>query len=110
MLVAATTNMPVLPTVTVSLAGFVVIDGSEIGGGVGGGVGGRVGVGGGVVGGRGAGDVIGPAFTLPPTLEQPDKNNAGNTKSVRRCKVLAQRGRGFGSRGRGCLIKKNKSS
>jgi hypothetical protein len=85
------------------------MDGGETGAGVGGGVGsgGGVGDGGGVGAGEGgAGEEGAVVFTLPPTLEQPDTNSAGKVKSVRRCKILAQKGRDFGSRGQGCLINK----
>lgn len=73
-----------------------MIDGGETGGGSG--VGGGVGDG-------GAGD-DGGVFTLPTIPVQPDRNNVSKAKSVRRWEVIAQKGRGFGSRGRGCLIKK----
>jgi len=105
-LAAATTNTPLFPTVTVSLAGFVVIDGGETG--VGGGVGSGGGVGDGGAGDEGGDD--GDVFAVPTTLEHPDRNNAGKASNVRRCKVFAQKGRGFGSRGQGCPIKKKKSS
>jgi hypothetical protein len=85
--VAATTNTPEFPTVTVSLAGFDVIDGAEV-----------VGVG-------GSGDE-GGTFTVLTKPVQPERNNTGSKRSVKRCKILAQRGRGFGSRGEGCLLNK----
>ena len=67
---AATANEPLFPTVTVSLAGFVVIDGAEVG----------------VVGSGGGGG----AFTFPTKPVQPDRNNAGNARSMKKCKILAQ--------------------
>jgi hypothetical protein len=85
-----TTNTPVFPTVTVPLTGFVTIDGAEVG------MGGSIDEGG--------------VFTFPTNPVQPEKNSAGKVKSMRRCRVFAQKGRGFGSRGQGCLINKKKSS
>lgn len=106
-LAAATTNIPLLPTVTDSLTGFVVIEGGETGAGVGG-AGGGGSDGGGAKGATGGIGAI--VFTLPPIFAQPDTNNAGKVRSVRRCRIFAQNGRVFGSRGQGCPINKKKSS
>ena len=78
---------PLFPTVTVSLAGFVMMEGGETSGGDGSG---GAGVGDGGAGAGGAGEEGGIVFTLPPTFAQPDTNSAGKTKSVRRCKIPAQ--------------------
>ncbi len=88
-----TKNTPLLPTVTVSLAGFEVIDGGEF---VGGGLGS---VGGGV--GDDGGD---PVFALLVIPEHPDMKNTEIVRSVCRSRIVAQIGRGLGSRGTGCLI------
>ena len=68
------------------------------------------GVGEGGVGEGGAGEDGGTVFMLPPTFVQPDTNSAGKIESASRCRIVAQKGRVFGSRGQGCLINKTKSS
>jgi hypothetical protein len=75
--VAVTKNIPVLPTVTVSLAGFDVIDGGEFDGG-GLGDGGGVGF---VGGGEGNGEDT-SIFSLRTIPEHPEKNKTGITRSV----------------------------
>lgn len=94
---AVAKNTPLLPTVTVSLAGLEVIDGGEF-------VGGGLGEGGGVgsAGDLGAEDVsIFAPLTIP---EQPAMKNAEIVRSVCRSRLVAQTGREFGSRGTGCLV------
>jgi hypothetical protein len=91
--VAVTKNIPVLPTVTVSLAGFVVIDGGEFVGGDG--FGGE-----GEVGSVGDDPVFAP-LTIPV---HPEMSKTGIRRSIWSSKISAQRGRGLGSRGQGRLI------
>ena len=75
---AVTKNTPLFPTVTVSLAGFEVIDGGEfVGGGLG--EGGGVGFVGG--GGEGSGEVA-SIFALPTVPEHPDVTKTGIVRSV----------------------------
>lgn len=72
---AVTKNTPLFPTVTVSLAGLVVIDGGEF---VGGGLGKGGGVGS-VGGGVGNGD---PVFVLPTTPEHADMKKTGIVRRI----------------------------
>jgi hypothetical protein len=67
--------MPLLPTVTVSLAGLVVIDGGEFAGGGLGDGGGEGSVGGG-------GNEADSIFALLRVPEHPDMNKTGIVKSV----------------------------
>jgi hypothetical protein len=71
--VAVTENIPLLPTVTVSLAGFVAIDGGEFAGG-------GFGEGGGV--GSGGNDDVDPTFALLRIPEHPDMKKTGIVRSV----------------------------
>ncbi len=75
---AVTENTPLLPTVTVSLAGLVEIDGGEFGGAGGLGEGAGVGF---VGGGEGSGEVA-SILGLPTTPEHPDMNKTGIVRSV----------------------------
>lgn len=73
---AVTKNIPLLPTVTVSLAGLLVNDGGEFDGGGSGEEGGV-----GLVGGGGIGELA--SIFAPRTIpEHPDMNKTGIARSV----------------------------